>query len=443
MVVTVKGPDTLMAYNYEELKRIAKERGRKVTDFVALAPQNDPFYTGSPGEKALAEWFANLWYKFGYTGNVHIRRVHYQIVSQDPPIRLPNGTPYENTLECWDVLMMAAKHARYLQLVDPSAFVDRKNPVAIEHAQEYPYQPELGVTSYGIEAELPDFPAPPSYDLYGYSGNQRYHLELFCEKSTMNDILVPLCQRYGMNLQTGAGELSITAALNLVKRIEKLGKPARILYISDFDPAGQSMPLAIARKLEYFIRTLNLEVDVRLFPLVLTPRQVSDYNLPRTPIKESERRRIGFEERHGSGATELDALEALRPGELERILVRAIHHYYDNMLDSRVRDARRELESTLADLRQDVLDEHEMEVSALRTRYEAIRDEFAQRVADYNVDLSELWSTITEDMEGRTPDLDEFPVPEAEEAEEMGDGLYNSERTYMDQIEVYKAFQGK
>ena len=28
---------------------------------------------------------------------------------------------------------------------------------------------------------------------------QRYHLEIWCEKSTMNDVLVPLCQRYGIN----------------------------------------------------------------------------------------------------------------------------------------------------------------------------------------------------------------------------------------------------
>jgi hypothetical protein len=432
-----------MEYSYEALKQLAKERGQKVTDFVALAPQNDPFYTGSPTEKLLAEWFADLWYRFRYTDNVHIRRVHYQIVSQSPTVMLPNGTPYENTIECWDTLMMAAKHARYLRLVDPGAFRDRKNPEAIQHAQDYTLVPELNVNAYGVEAELPDFPSGPTFDLYGYEGSQRYHIELCCEKTTMNDILEPLCRQYGMNLQTGAGELSITAALNLVRRIERIGKPTRIFYISDFDPAGQSMPLAIGRKLEYFIRTLGLQVDVRLFSLVLTPRQVATYSLPRTPIKESERRRAGFEERHGGGATELDALEALRPGELERILVRAIRQYYDTSLNNRVYDARRELERTLIDLRQEVLEEHNSEIEALRNRYEAIRAEFAQRVQDYNEDLSSLWATITEDMQGRTPDLDEYPIPDGTEADELGDGLYNSDRSYLEQIEAYKAFQGK
>jgi len=128
---------------------------------------------------------------------------------------------------------------------------------------------------------------------------------------------------------------------------------------------------------------------------------------------------------------------------LQRILTRAILRYYDNGLDSRVRTARRELENTLADLRQEVLDEHNSEISALRQRYEEIRAEFAARVADYNIDLSALWTTITEDLQARTPDLDEFPIPEAEEGDELGDGLYNSERSYLEQIEVYKAFQGK
>ena len=65
--------------------------------------------------------------QFAYGDKVHIRRVHYQIVSQRTPVMLPNGKPYENTAECWDMLNMASKVARYLQLVDPAAFTDRRN----------------------------------------------------------------------------------------------------------------------------------------------------------------------------------------------------------------------------------------------------------------------------------------------------------------------------
>src|SRR5207237_9342244 len=101
-----------------------------------------------------------------------------------------------------------------------------------------------------------------------------YHLELAREKATMNDVLEPRCQHYGMNLQTGLGELSITATLALARRLEEAGKPARIFYVSDFDPAGQSMPVSVSRKVEYFVRTLGLDLDVRVFPVVLTQQQV-------------------------------------------------------------------------------------------------------------------------------------------------------------------------
>jgi hypothetical protein len=33
---------------YEQIKQLAKQTGQRVTDLIPLAPQNDPFYTGTP-----------------------------------------------------------------------------------------------------------------------------------------------------------------------------------------------------------------------------------------------------------------------------------------------------------------------------------------------------------------------------------------------------------
>jgi len=77
------------------------------------------------------------------------------------------------------------------------------------------------------------------------------------------------------------------------------------------------------------VRTRQVEQDIRLFPLVLTAGEVQAYRLPRLPIKESERRRSGFEQGYGEGATELDALEAISSGTLARIVVEAVERYYD------------------------------------------------------------------------------------------------------------------
>lgn len=56
-----------------------------------LLHKNDPFYVGTKGDTTKAAWFADIWQRFGYTSGVHLRRVHYQLVSQDPPILEPNG----------------------------------------------------------------------------------------------------------------------------------------------------------------------------------------------------------------------------------------------------------------------------------------------------------------------------------------------------------------
>ena len=70
---------------YERLKvlqhEIWLERGRKppIKDLIVLAPQNDPFYAGTEGQQAMAEWFAGI---FGQTTGVHLRRIHYGLVAR-------------------------------------------------------------------------------------------------------------------------------------------------------------------------------------------------------------------------------------------------------------------------------------------------------------------------------------------------------------------------
>src|SRR5690242_16318826 len=75
--------------NYEAIKKIAKARKCKATDLIALAPQNDPFYVGAPAQKIAAEWFAGIFDGFGITSSVHIRRIHYRMISQEKPFVIP------------------------------------------------------------------------------------------------------------------------------------------------------------------------------------------------------------------------------------------------------------------------------------------------------------------------------------------------------------------
>jgi hypothetical protein len=46
---------------YDQIKQLAVEEGVSVTNLIALARQNDPFYCGSNGQVEKGRWFAGLW----------------------------------------------------------------------------------------------------------------------------------------------------------------------------------------------------------------------------------------------------------------------------------------------------------------------------------------------------------------------------------------------
>ena len=176
------------------------------------------------------------------------------------------------------------------------------------------------------EFEIPE----PTVTGYDYErADQPVLIEVWVEKTTMNDILEPLCRELGINLVPASGMQSITSAVRLLQRCRELGKPGFVIYISDFDPAGDNMPRAVARQLEFYREHHIPDVQVALDPVALTHEQVVEWELPRIPIKESDKRAGQFEEHYGEGAVELDALEALRPGELERLVREAVAPYQD------------------------------------------------------------------------------------------------------------------
>lgn len=463
--------------DYEAIKEEAKLTGCRVTDLLALAPQNDPFYIGQPAQMEAARWFAGLFRRFGYGTGVHLRRIHYRAVSQDPPILKPNGKPYENTQNDWGFLGNASKYARYLDLVSVDDFVDRRNPDPIVNAQfEGESEPDYTVESGGWWGyhELPDLPKLPDLphelpdlpDFYtdGYKAQQPYLVEVWAEKTTMNDILEPLCRRYGANLVTGAGELSVSAVVAFLERVRAADRPARILYVSDFDPAGLGMPISIARKIEFFQRDNgDGGLDIKLQPIILTAAQVASYNLPRVPVKDSDRRKANFEAAHGEGQVELDALEAIYPGELEQIVKAAILDYYDPTLESRAAEQEQALIDALAEERRAVLDRYAEELETLESDYTDLRadfaktrDRFAELVAGFQAEIDahrerlqairdrgeELHAEILDGLRDAETDAEDYPLPEADLPYETGGKLYESERDYFEQLACYQAHRG-
>lgn len=447
---------------YAAIKALASAQRRTLKDLLVLTPKRDPFYVGTPAQVEKAQWFVTLWERFAFTARVHLRRVHYRVMSPGD-IRKADGTLYENTERDWDYLQEASAAARYLGFVNPLAFEDHRNP-----QPQLPFDwgsstPDLTLEWHGrvwdwtlptIQTTLADDVALalPSPRLAGYDYTQRdqpYHLELWVEKSTMNDVLRPFRHTHGAVLVSSVGFQSITSAVQLVaERLKAVGKPTRIFYLSDFDPAGDHMPVALARQIEFWLAPYVPHADIKLTPLVLTREQVQSYRLPRIPIKESDARKAGFEDRHGEGAVELDALEALYPGELAALVRQALDPYWDPTLADRFREAAMQAQvhieeiwdAVMTDLREE-LAEIEADTQAIYARYqhalEQLNDQLADELAPYRDRLLTLRDPVWEAQDAFTPTLPERPQPQVQPGDEST-WLYDSQRDYLTQLSVYK-----
>jgi hypothetical protein len=299
----------------------------------------------------------------------------------------------------------------------------------------------------------------PDVEVSGYDydhGDQPYHVELWIEKSTMDDVLLPLCRRFAVNLVRGIGFQSITGAVRLLQRVQRLRrvaaeKPCRVFYLSDFDPGGHQMPVAVARQVEFWLPQYAPGADVKLTPLVMTKEQVRRYALPRVPIKDSDRRKAGFEERHGEGAVELDALEAVFPGELANIVRAAVAPYRDEGLEERLEEVGEEAVGC-------VEEDWARATAGQREELQAVEEEAAAVLADYQGRLEEMDAELQgrlAPLRGRLaavrhgveaamaafdPDLPDRPGPEVAGAEELG-WLFASSRKYLEQLGHYKAYK--
>ena len=136
--MTTSRRDSAQAFSgidYRRLHEMAAELDRPVGTMLALASDNDPFFADREQRRHGAQWFAKLWRRLRLGAGVHLRRIHYFLVSQAKPISGADGEPYVNTTECWKALGKAARDARYLGLVPIKDFVDRRNDEAIERLE--------------------------------------------------------------------------------------------------------------------------------------------------------------------------------------------------------------------------------------------------------------------------------------------------------------------
>jgi hypothetical protein len=509
-----------------DLVELGKSQRRLLETLYTLGAVNDPWMADQPSRSKHAYWIADLFESMEIRSRIHVRQVHYKLVSQDTPVPQVDGTPYVNTSDCFERLCEAIRDARYLDLIPEGLIIDRRNPQPIlNYAGDRDTDAEIEINhgavsrvDFGMDYRAPSYTLPCAELVDEPTFGQRYHLEIWIKKSTANEVLLPLGRQYGINVATFIGEVSATRCEELVARVIASGRSARILHVTDFDPAGRDMPISAAVKIDFFGKKSGVDLDIRLEHVALTEEQCVQYRLPRTPIKETETRGASFEARYGTGGTELDALEALHPGVLRQILVEHIERYRDDDLDGKVENAveqyrndlvraatimRSRYESELAELdrQRDAIQEQFDQVRAAadearaaiaypaqsafddivqpaRATYEAIvaaarrdlslvvdgaagrlailvqqaddaRDEIIEDGRDEIVAMEQplvaeagtLVTRINAEFDGVVPAPDQFDWPEAE-ANEWDKPLYDSTRTYVEQVDWFRQHRG-
>jgi hypothetical protein len=326
---------------WQVLEDARQQLGCSRGNLTVLSNQVDPYRFDTPAGHRDGAWLAEqLERAVGTYRRIHWRGLHYAIVAAGD-IRKPNGEVFRNNDADWTWLTSnAGKAARWLGYIDFERIVDNRNsePVIYRKAR---VAPETWV-SVGLDVSIPDVDdLEPYAGVTGFEGRQPYALTIFGEKTSLEDVRLPIARRYEADLYLPAGEISDSLLYRMAKDGAADGRTMAVLVLADCDPAGYQMAVSIGRKLQalrdLYFSTLEFEV----VPVALTVEQVREQGLPSTPLRETERRADRWREAHGVEQTEIDALATLRPHILEQIVSDAIAPYFDVGLADKVATARR------------------------------------------------------------------------------------------------------
>jgi hypothetical protein len=389
----------------------AREARVPLGDLTVLDKKVDPYRQDTPAGHRDGAWLAEQMAKLGITRPIHLRGLHYALVSSTS-LTKPNGERYLNDADNWEWLQVeASKAARWLGYVPFDRIVDQRNeaPIIVVHEYGGPkVQIGLGAT---IEVTVPDLEdIKPTVYLANFKPRQKHRLVVFGEKTSLADVLKPLCARYLADLYLPSGEITDSQLWLMAKTGAQDGRPMVVFVLADFDPAGNQMAVSIGRKLQAFRDQLFPDLSFEVIPLALTADQVRELDLPSTPLKPTEKRADRWREEHGGlEQTEIDALATLRPDVLRKIVRDAFDQYFDHTLADRAEEIRADwlieaqaaLDATIdEDLIAALHAEAESRLDEIRAEIERINDQIRASTDAIDVDLPPL------------PDLPEPELPE-------------------------------
>ncbi len=222
----------------------------ELDDLTVLSRNLDPYRFDTATGHAEGRWFAAQVGRFFPGRRVHLRGLHYAVLSSGDVYR-PDGKKYINSDSCWFWLQRSAsKAARWLGYVEFDRIRDERNEPPELYCPERASASEavrsIAVRPGDGKARLPPLETmlPTLTWSSGVSANQPYRIAFIGEKSSLGDVLRPIAREIGADLLLGTGDASDTLVAEMAARAAADGRPLVVLYFADFDPGGWAMPIA-------------------------------------------------------------------------------------------------------------------------------------------------------------------------------------------------------
>jgi hypothetical protein len=314
------------------LREAIKALPGTLSDNTVMSAVTDPYRMDTPGNHRDSAWLAETMNRLGLINPaklIHNRGIHYAIFGQPKP----DGTPY--TTNDWNWLEGVSNAARWLGYIEWAQIEDQRNmaPVIRVHKPGDP-DPYLSVD---YDVQVPAYEdLHPRVGLDGFRGTQPYRIAIIGEKSSLKAVLEPISRAYGADLLLPTGNLSSTQLAVLAKAAADDRRPLKLIYVADCDMSGWYMPTEVSHKLGAICEQLYPWVQFQTHRAALLPEHVRAFDLPDSPVKETDKRGDAWKAATGLEQTEVDSLATLRPELLTQIVTDMVLKFYDSTLDRRV-----------------------------------------------------------------------------------------------------------
>lgn len=266
---------------------------------IAYVPKN--FSAGSRAMIAKANEIIAEYEGQGFT--LTLRQLYYQFVARDL---------IRNRQSEYKRLGSIINDARLAGLIDWNSLEDRTRMLrSVGHWDNPADIVSSAATSFRIDKWK----------------DQDTRLEVWIEKDALVGVIEGVCRSLDVPYFSCRGYTSQSEMWSAAMRFvgyAKQRQDTRIIHFGDHDPSGIDMSRDIEDRIRLFMAQYQGRFD--FVRAALNEEQITAYDPPPNPVKLTDSRSAGYQDRYGDESWELDALEP-------RVIARLIRHHVTEVRD--------------------------------------------------------------------------------------------------------------